>query len=156
MKRILSFLEIKKVEFLSARYQEGLILSRNHNGVSKVKKNPRNKKKLSFSTDKSKTGTKRAFLIHKTTLFKGTVIVVSSDLPIIDKHDRFSTVPFKPLPQGAETSCLCVCTKRVCVRNIEGVYCSYIQYIRISVFLVLREYICLLITVYLKISLIFM
>ena len=110
------------------------------------------KKKLSFSTDKSKTGTKRAFLIHKTTLFKGTVIVVSSDLPIIDKHDRFSTVPFKPLPQGAETSCLCVCTKRVCVRNIEGVYCSYIQYIRISVFSVLREYICLLITVYLKIS----
>ena len=127
-------LEIKKVKFLSARYQEGLILSRNHNGVSKVKKKILEKKNYPLVLDKSKTGTKRAFLIHKTTLFKGTVIVVSSDLPIIDRHDRFSTVPFKPLPQGAETSCLCVCTKRVCVRNIEGVYCRYIQYIRISVF----------------------
>ena len=31
--------------------------------------------------------------------------------------------------------CVCVCTKRVCkVYRTEGVYCRYIQYIRILVF----------------------
>ena len=38
--------------------------------------------------------------------------------------------------QGAETSCVCVCTKRVCdkVTVTKGVYCRYTQYIRISAF----------------------
>ena len=37
--------------------------------------------------------------------------------------------------QGAETSCMCVCTKRVCVSNNEPKACTVgIQYIRISVF----------------------
>ena len=65
--------------------------------------------------------------------------------------------------QGAETSCACVCAKRVYVRNTEPKACTvgyrllqvYIQYIQISVFS-LGEYICLLLIVYLKISLIYM
>jgi len=39
------------------------------------------------------------------------------------------------LNQGAETSCMCVCSKSVCkYYRTECVYCMYIQYIRISVF----------------------
>ena len=65
--------------------------------------------------------------------------------------------------QGAETSCVCVCIKRVCVKFTEPKACTvgyrllqvYIQCIRISVFS-LGEYICLLLIVYLKISLIYM
>ena len=37
-------------------------------------------------------------------------------------------------------SCVCVCTKRVCkVYRTEGVYCRYIQYRRISVFVQSRR-----------------
>ena len=42
--------------------------------------------------------------------------------------------------QGTEASCICVCTKRVCVRNNEPKeHCTCIQYIRISVFVQSRR-----------------
>ena len=53
---------------------------------------------------------------------------------------------------------MCLYQKRVCVRNTEpkawtvGIYST----LRISVFYSLREYICLLLIVYLKIRLIYM
>ena len=53
---------------------------------------------------------------------------------------------------------VCVAVPKECVKLIyrtEGVYCRYIQCIRISVFVSLGVYICLLLIVYLKISLIY-
>ena len=45
--------------------------------------------------------------------------------------------------QGAETSCVCVCTKRVCVKftvpKVCTAECRYIQYIGISVFVQSRR-----------------
>ena len=60
--------------------------------------------------------------------------------------------------QGEETSSVCVCTKRVCVKFTEqkvctvGIYSTYESRYLYS----LGEYICLLLIVYLKISLIYM
>ena len=48
--------------------------------------------------------------------------------------------------QGAETSCMCVCTRRVCVSNNEPKACTVGVY-RISVFVQLGEYICLFLIV---------
>ena len=71
-----------------------------------------------------------------------------SRIPSLDNQDW---------KQGAETSCVCVCTKRVCVSNWEpkmctvGIYRTYESRYLYS----LGEYICLLLIVYLKISLIY-
>ena len=58
--------------------------------------------------------------------------------------------------QGAETSCVCVCTKRVCVCDKKPNRCTVVVYsTEESRYLYsLGEYICLLLIVYLKISLI--
>ena len=53
--------------------------------------------------------------------------------------------------QGAETSCMCVCTKRVCVSNNEPKACTVgKQYIRISVFVQSRGYILFILNCLLK------
>ena len=53
--------------------------------------------------------------------------------------------------------CVCLYQKSVCkFYRTESVYCRYKQYIRILVLYSLEEYICLLLVVYLKISLIYM
>ena len=35
--------------------------------------------------------------LFKTKKFKGTVSIISTDLPLIEWHLRFTTIPFKPL-----------------------------------------------------------
>ena len=85
-----------------------------------------------------------------------------SDLLFKEGNSRFTRVSFKPLcatvrkiptyyNQGAETSCLCVCNNELNSCTV-GVYSTDESWYLYS----LREYICLLLIFYLKISLIYM
>ena len=51
------------------------------------------------------------------------------------KYQRFTSSDFKDIAVGGNVMCVCLYQKSVCkVNRTKGVYCRFIQYIRISVF----------------------